>query len=117
MGKAKEKRKNRDKRIGTGAAPWVGVVKEEKFPHTMKPLHWWGRCGGGSFKATEESTATRVQRAKQKDSCTEDWSRPAFTSLTLVCSPTCAGGDWELKLGLWRSDPKERTGVGSVKTA
>ena len=35
----------------------------------------------------------------------------------IVCSPTCAGGDWELKLGLWRSDPKERTGVGSVKTA
>ena len=35
----------------------------------------------------------------------------------LVCSPTGAGGGWELKLGLRRSDPRERTGVGSVNTA
>ena len=36
---------------------------------------------------------------------------------TLVCSPAGAGGGWELKLGLWRSDPRERTGVGCVNTA
>ena len=30
----------------------------------------------------------------------------------LVCSPAGVGRGWELKLGLWRSDPKERTGVG-----
>ena len=35
----------------------------------------------------------------------------------LVCSPAGAGGGWELRLGLWRSDPRERAGVGSVKTA
>ena len=35
----------------------------------------------------------------------------------LVCSPTGAGGDWELRLGLRRSDPRERTGVGGVNTA
>ena len=35
---------------------------------------------------------------------------------TLVCSPTGAGGGWELRLGL-RSDRKERTGVGCVNTA
>ena len=34
----------------------------------------------------------------------------------LVCSPTGAGGGWELRLGL-RSDPRERTGVGGVNTA
>ena len=34
----------------------------------------------------------------------------------LVCSPTRAGGGWELRLGLW-SDPRERTGVGCVNTA
>ena len=33
----------------------------------------------------------------------------------LVCSPAGAGGGWELRLGL-RSDPRERTGVGSVNT-
>ena len=39
--RAKEKRKNRDKRIGMGPGPLGGTVKEEKFPHTRKPLHWW----------------------------------------------------------------------------
>ena len=34
----------------------------------------------------------------------------------LVCSPTGAGGGWELRLGL-RSDRRERTGVGGVNTA
>ena len=36
---------------------------------------------GGSFGATEESAATGVQRAKQRDSRTEDRCRPALTSL------------------------------------
>ena len=42
-------------------------MKEEKFPHTRKPLHWrrWGVAEGrGSFGATEESAAAGVQRAK-----------------------------------------------------
>ena len=34
-----------------------------------------------------------------------------------VCSPAGAGGGWELRLGLWRSDSRERTGVGCVNTA
>ena len=59
-------------------------MKEEKFPYTKKTLHWWRRWvagAGGSFGATEESAATRVQRAKWRDSCTEDRCRPALTSL------------------------------------
>ena len=35
----------------------------------------------------------------------------------LVCSPAGAGGGWELRLGLRRSDPRESTGVGCVNTA
>ena len=35
----------------------------------------------------------------------------------LVCSPAGAGGGWELRLRLRRSDPRERTGVGCVNTA
>ena len=35
----------------------------------------------------------------------------------LVCSPTRAGRGWELRLGLRRSDPRERTGIGCVNTA
>ena len=34
----------------------------------------------------------------------------------LVCSPAGVGGGWELWLGLRRSDPRERTGVGGVNT-
>ena len=57
-------------------------MKEEKFPHTRKPLHWqrW-RVSRGETGATEESTATGVQRAKRRDSCTEDRCQPALTSL------------------------------------
>ena len=35
----------------------------------------------------------------------------------LVCSPAGVGGVWELRIRLQRSDPRERTGVGSVNTA
>ena len=35
----------------------------------------------------------------------------------LVCSPAGAGWGWKLRLGLQRSDRKERTGVGCVNTA
>ena len=35
----------------------------------------------------------------------------------LVCSPTGAGGAWELRLGLRRPNPREKTGVGCVNTA
>ena len=49
-------------------------MKEERFPHTRKPLR--GRrlqvAEGGSFRATEESAATGVRRAKWRDSRTED---------------------------------------------
>ena len=34
----------------------------------------------------------------------------------LVCSPAGAGGGWELRLRLQRSDPRERTGVDCVNT-
>ena len=93
-------------------------MKEEKFPHTRKPLHWQG-WGLGSFRATEESAATRVQKAKWRDSCTEDQCRPALTSLRRLSAhlPAGTGGDWELWLGLRRSDLRERTGVGCVTTA
>ena len=35
----------------------------------------------------------------------------------LVCSPAETGWDWEPRLQLRRSDPRERTGVGCVNTA
>ena len=58
-------------------------MKEERFPHTRKPLR--GRrlrvAEGVSFGATEESTAIGVRRAKWRDSRTEARRRAALTSL------------------------------------
>ena len=58
-------------------------MKEERFPHTRKPLR--GRrlwvAEGGSFGAMEESAAIGVQRAKRRDSHTENRCGPALTSL------------------------------------
>ena len=57
-------------------------MKEERFPRTRKPLRgqrlWVAE--GGSFGATEESTATGVRRAKWRDSHTEARGRAALTS-------------------------------------
>ena len=82
LGRAKEKRKNRAKKQEWDLHLWEGALKEDKFPNTRKPIHWWRRgWQWGSFRAMEESAATRVQRAKQRDSCTEDRCQPALTSL------------------------------------
>ena len=57
-------------------------MKEERIPHTRKPLRGQRLqvAEGGSFGATEESAATGVRRAKQRDSCTVDQCQPAFTN-------------------------------------
>ena len=95
-------------------------MKEEKFPHTRKPLHWQRRkLAGGSFPAMEESAATGVQRTKCRDSRSEDHCQPALTSLRGLSAHPPAGkcGDWDLRLQiLQRSDSRERTGVGCVNT-
>ena len=119
LGKAKEKRKNRDKRTGMGSAPPEGAVKEEKFPHTRKPLQWW-RQGwvGGKFQShggecSNRGAEGKAERFPHRGSVSTSTHQPE----RLVCSPTMAGGGWELRLGLQRSDPRERTGVGCVNTA
>ena len=57
-------------------------MKEERFPHTRKPLRRrrLQAAEGGSFGTMEESAATGVWRAKQRDSHTEDRRRAALTS-------------------------------------
>ena len=64
LGRAKEKinkLKKETKELGWDLHLWEGAVKEEKFPHTMKPPHWWER-EVGSFGASEERAATVVWR-------------------------------------------------------
>ena len=94
-------------------------MKEERFPHTRKPLR--GRrlrvVEGGSFGAMEESAATgaegKAERFPHRGLAPSSTHQPK----RLVCSPAGAGRGWELRLGLRRSDPRERTAVGGVNTA
>ena len=102
LGRAKEKWKTETKEQRWDPHLWEGAVKEERFPHTRKPLHWWRWGVGVSFGATEESTATGVQRAKRRDSRTEDQCRPALTSMRRLSAHTpgrVAAGSWDLGFG------------------
>ena len=57
-------------------------MKEERFPHTRKPIHGWKLwvAERESFGAMEESAATGVWRAKRRDFRTGDWCLAALTS-------------------------------------
>ena len=93
-------------------------MKEERFPHTRKPLRRRRRrvAEGGSFGATEESAATGVRRAKRRGSRTEARAEQ-HSPAREACLLTRRGGrGWELRLRL-RWDRRERTGVGQVNTA
>ena len=93
-------------------------MKEERFPHTRSPFAGrdcgWRRGelrshGGEHSNRGAEGKADRLPHGGSAPSSTHQPDR-------LVCSPSGAGGGWELRLGL-RSDPRERTGVGCVNTA
>ena len=71
---------------------------------------------GGSFGATEESAATGVWRAKQRDSTQTIGADQDSLALKACLLTRWGGWGWELRLGLRRSDPRERTGVGGVNT-
>ena len=76
-------------------------MKEEKFLHATKPLHWqrWGEKlqshGGEHSHRGAEGKAERFLHRGWVPSSTHQPER-------LVCSPTRAGGGWELRLGLQR---------------
>ena len=94
-------------------------MKEEKFPHTRKPLHW-RRSGVAGRKIrshggerSNRGAESKAERFPHRGSVPNSTHQPE----RLVCSPAETGGCWELRLGLRRSDPRERTGVGCVNTA
>ena len=99
-------------------------MKEEKCPHTRKPLHWWrqglegvggvgGKLQSHGGESSNRDAEGKVERFLHRGSVLTSTHQPE----RLVCSPAGVGGGWELKLGLRRSDPRERTGVGCVDTA
>ena len=94
-------------------------MKEERFPHTRKLLHWWRRgVVGGKLrshggKRSHRGAEGKAERFPHRRLVLTSTHQPE----RLVCSPAMAGGGWELRLGLRKSDPRERTGVGCVNTA
>ena len=96
VGQKKKEKKEEIKESGWDLCLWEGAEKEEKFLHIRKPLHWGG--WGQSFRASEESAATGVQKAKWRDSHTEDRCQPALPSLR------CLSARW----GGWGLDAEAR---------
>ena len=97
LGRAKEKRKNRDKRIGTGPAPLGrscegGKVSKHQVTHSLVETGGArGKLCSHGGECSNESAATWVQRAKQRDSRTEDWCLPALTSPRVLSVHLLAG--------------------------
>ena len=91
-------------------------MKEERFPHTRKPLHWqrWGVVGGKlrshGGEHSNRGAEGKAERFPHRGSVPTSTHQPE----KLVCSLARAGVGWKLRLGLWKSDPRERTGVGCM---
>ena len=90
-------------------------MKEEKFPHTRKPLHWqrWGWVRGEIWshrgECSKRCAEGKAERFPHRGSVPTSTHQPEM----LVCSPTRVGGGWELRLRIWRSDPRERLGLAA----
>ena len=77
-------------------------MKEEKFPHTRKPLHWWRRGGGWGEKLhshggehSHRDAEGKVERFPHRGLVPTSTHQPE----RLVCSPAGVGGGCELRLG------------------
>ena len=93
-------------------------MKEERFPHTRKPLHGRRlRVAGGKLQShggerSNRGAEGKVERFPPRGLVPTSTHQPK----RLLCSPAGAGRGWLLRLEL-RSDRRERTGVGGVNTA
>ena len=93
-------------------------MKEERFPHTRKPLHWRRHSvGGGKLQShggerSNRGAEGKAERLPHRGLVPTSTHQPE----RLVSSPARVGGGWDLRLRLRRSDPRERTRVGCVNT-
>ena len=93
-------------------------MKEERCPHTRKPLH------RQRLRVAEGGTSEPRRRAQPQGCGGQSGELPAQrigadqnSPAREACLLSRQGGrGWELRLGL-RLDRRERTGVGSVNTA
>ena len=94
-------------------------MKEERFPHTRKPLRGrrlWvveGNLQSHGGECSNRGAGGKAERFPHRGAVPTSTQQPK----RLLCSPAGTDGGWELRLGLLRSDPRERTGVGCVNTA
>ena len=94
-------------------------MKEEKFPHAREPFtsrnRGWvgGKLQSHRGEHSNRGAEGKTERFPHRGSVPTSTHQPE----RLVCSLTGLGRVWELRLGLWRSDPRESTGVGCVNTA
>ena len=114
LGRAKEKRKKNGQKIGTDLLLWEGAVKEEKFPHTRKPLHWWRRGWWGDIQSHGREHSNRGLEGKAKI-FPHRRSVPTSTHLPemLICSPTRAGGAGIWGLGCGGQTPGRGLGLAA----
>ena len=78
-------------------------MKEEKLPHTRKPLHWQRRGGGQGGKLQSHGGERSNRGAEGKvERFPHRGSVPTRTHQLerFVCPPAGVGGGWELRLGL-----------------
>ena len=95
-------------------------MKKERFLRTRSPFAGgdcvWrrGKLRSHGGERSHRGAEGKAERFPHRGSAPSSTHQPE----RLVCSPAGAGRGWELRLGLlWRSDPRERTGVGCVNTA
>ena len=93
-------------------------MKEERFPHTRKPLR-------GRRLRVAEGEASEPRRRAEPQRCggqsgevpTQRLGAEQHSPAREACLLARRGRrGWELRLGL-QSDPRERTGAGGVNTA
>ena len=89
-------------------------MKEERFQYTRKPLHGRrlrvadvGKLRRRGGERSNRGAGDKAERLPHRGSVPTSTHQPE----RLVCSPAGAGGGWELRFRLQRSDPRER-GLG-----
>ena len=79
-----------------------------------RDCRWWrGEALEPREERSNRGSESKVERFPHRGSVLTSTHKPE----RIFCSPARTDGGWELRLGLRRSDPRERTGVGFVNTA
>ena len=95
-------------------------MKEQKFPHTRKPLHWWG-WGVDGGEALEPWRREQQQgcRGQRREIPAQRIGSDQHSPAREACLLTLWDG-WGLGAEARALDvrpPRERTGVGCMNTA